>query len=209
MNRLSKICDKSLPFIERTLPILNSLPNTKSVHNKHRTNIIDKKSKYTFDGKDNCGGVSYLLDYYLKTYGYECTLTSKTKGHFTSKKTHSFLTYGHFIIDPTYRQMFLPDYSEIENVKGNDLYHQYLFEYLPMTFIGTHQDMVSMYNDLFKLHYNVYNSELKSNLEMWQDGDDESVKSDFHKVVESLAYASNKGNCYMKLHCMLHHHKYK
>ena len=48
MNRLSKICDKSLPFIERTLPILNSLPNTKSVHNKHRTNIIDKKSKYTF-----------------------------------------------------------------------------------------------------------------------------------------------------------------
>ena len=78
-----------------------------------------------------------------------------------------------------------------------------------MTFIGTHQDLVSMYNDLFKIHYNVYNSELKSNLEMWQDGIDESVKSDFHKVVKSLAYASSKGSCYMKLHCMLHHNKYK
>ena len=55
MNKIIRICDKSLPFIERTLPILNRFPNTKSVHNKHRTNIIDKKSKYTFDGKDNCG----------------------------------------------------------------------------------------------------------------------------------------------------------
>ena len=43
MNRLSKICDKSLPFIERSIPILNDLPNTTSLHIKHRLNGMNKK----------------------------------------------------------------------------------------------------------------------------------------------------------------------
>ncbi len=207
MNRLSKICDKSMPFIDRALPILNHMPNTHSLHNKHRMKVTNKKSKYTFDGKDNCGGVSYLLDYYLKTYGYECTLTSKSKGNFTSKKTHSFLTHGYFIIDPTYRQMFLPNYSEIDNVRGDDEFHKYLFEFLPMTFIGTFDELVGTFNDANNLHKVCYGHELKSNLEMWQDGIDESRKSDFNKVVDSLTYATDKGSCYMKLHCMMHHGK--
>ncbi len=207
MNRLSKICDKSMHFIDKTLPILNRMPNTNSLHNKHRMKVTDKKSKYTFDGKDNCGGVSYLLDYYLKTYGYECTLTSKSQGNFTSKQTHSFLTHGYFIIDPTYRQMFLPDYSEIDNVRGDDEFHKYLFEFLPMTFIGTFDELVGTFNDANNLHKVCYGRELKSNLEMWQDGIDESRKSDFDKVVDSLRYATDKGSCYMKLHCMMHHGK--
>ena len=207
MNRLSKICDKSMHFIDKTLPILNRMPNTNSLHNKHRMKVTDKKSKYTFDGKDNCGGVSYLLDYYLKTYGYECTLTSKSQGNFTSKQTHSFLTHGYFIIDPTYRQMFLPDYSEIDNVRGDDEFHKYLFEFLPMTFIGTFDELVGTFNDANNLHKICYGRELKSNLEMWQDGIDESRKSDFDKVVDSLRYATDKGSCYMKLHCMMHHGK--
>ena len=44
MNRLSKICDKSLPFIEKAIPILNGLPNTTSLHNKHRLNVMNKKN---------------------------------------------------------------------------------------------------------------------------------------------------------------------
>ncbi len=207
MKRLSKICDKSMHFIDRTLPILNHMPNTNNLHNKHRMKVTDKKSKYTFDGKDNCGGVSYLLDYYLKTHGYECTLTSKSQGNFTSKQTHSFLTHGYFIIDPTYRQMFLPDYSEIDNVRGDDEFHKYLFEFLPMTFIGTFDELVGTFNDANNLHKVCYGRELKSNLEMWQDGIDESRKSDFDKVVDSLRYATDKGSCYMKLHCMMHHGK--
>ena len=207
MNGLARICDKSMNFIDKTLPILNYMPNTNSLHNKHRMKVTDKKSKYTFDGKDNCGGVSYLLDYYLKTYGYECTLTSKSQGNFTSKQTHSFLTHGYFIIDPTYRQMFLPDYSEIDNIRGDDEFHKYLFEFLPMTFIGTFDELVGTFNDANNLHKVCYGRELKSNLEMWQDGIDESRKSDFDKVVDSLIYATNKGPCYMKLHCMMHHGK--
>ena len=208
MNRLSKICDKSLPFIERSIPILNDLPNTTSLHNKHRLNVMNKKkSKFTFDGKYNCGGVSYLLDYYLKLYGYECTLKTKSKGLFYKRETHSFLKCGHFIIDPTYRQMFLPDYSEVENVKGDDLYHKYLYEFLPMTFIGTYHELVGMFNDLHNLHYKTYKSDLKNTLDMWQETNDESNKSDFQQVVDSLNYATEKCSCYIKLHCMMNHHK--
>ena len=105
--------------------------------------------------------------------------------------------------------MFLPDYSEVENVKGNDLYHKYLYEFLPMTFIGTYQELVGMFNDLHNLHYKTYRSDLKNRLDMWQDTKDESNKSDFQKVVDSLNYATEKGSCYMKLHCMMHHHKVK
>jgi hypothetical protein len=165
------------------------------------------KSPSTFDGKDNCGGVCYLLDYFLNKHGYENTLTTTDRGCFTTRETHTYLVNGHFIIDPTYRQMFLPDYSNILNINGNDAYHTFLFQHLPMTYIGTYQELTSLHNKLSKLHENVYDKELESKIDMWQDGRDDSLKSDLTKVVDSLQYASSKGAPYIKLHCMLHHSK--
>ena len=118
MDKLSSICRKSYPFIERTLPTLNYLPNTNSAHNKYRMSVKLNKSPSTFDGKDNCGGVCYLLDYFLNKHGYENTLTTTDRGCFTTRETHTYLVNGHFIIDPTYRQMFLPDYSNILNINS-------------------------------------------------------------------------------------------
>ena len=208
MNRLSLLCKKSYPFLEKALPILNYIPNTDPLHNK-RMIAIREKSMNTFDGKNHSDSVNYLLDYFLKENGYQNTLTVSNKGNFTTKETHSYLTNGHFIIDPTYRQMLLPNYSKISNVSGSDLYHTYLFQYLPMTYIGTYEELASLHHKLSKLHYNVYNCRLESKLSMWRDGIDQSVKSDFDKVLNSLEYAAQKGGPYIKLHTMFYHCKDK
>ncbi len=209
MNSFTRICQNAYPFLESCIPILNYMPNTHSLHNKYRIKVEQNKSQSTFDGKNNCGGVSYLLDYFLKMHNYENTLTKTTVGNFTSKRTHTYLVNGYYIIDPTYRQMFTPDYSETENIKGDDEYHTYLFKHLPYTFIGTFDDFVSLYNTLNTLHKLVYKQELTNKLYMWQDGVDISTKSDFDKVVDSLSYAQLKGAPYIKLHTMLYHSKDK
>ena len=48
MNRLSLLCKKSYPFLEKALPILNYIPNTDPLHNK-RMIAIREKSMNTFD----------------------------------------------------------------------------------------------------------------------------------------------------------------
>jgi len=210
MDKLRKLCHNSYPFINNLLPILEGYPVKKMFHNKHRLKCHDL-SRDTFDGNTHCGGASYLLSYYLDKNGTYNTLTTVEKGHFKSKRTHSYLIHNYHIIDPTYRQMFLPDSSEIENIKGDDEYYTNLFENEPQVFIGTFDELVSKSFELQKLHEKVYNGrQLESQLDMWRDGIDASLKCDFHKVVEDLSYAAGKGPQYMKLHMHLQTnlHKY-
>ena len=210
MNDLRRICFKSYPFINNLLPILDGYWSSKILHNKHRIKY-NKMSWKTFDGIMHCGGVSYLLSYYLQENDYYNTLTTTEKGCFNSKKTHSYLVHNYHIIDPTYRQMFLPDYSTVDNIHGNDEYHKHLFEKEPFVFIGTYSELIHKYNELNKLHEKVYNGlSLENKLDMWQDGKDESHKCDLDKVINDLSYATLKGRQYMKLHvhlkCNLHNY---
>ena len=46
------------------------------LHNKYRRKTGESSFK-TFDGNMNCGGLSYLLNYYLKKHDYYSTLTIK------------------------------------------------------------------------------------------------------------------------------------
>lgn len=207
MNKLSDVCRKSYYFLNDLTPILNGYKTSHILHNKYRRKTGELSSK-TFDGNMNCGGLSYLLNYYLNKHDYYTTLTTTSKGFLTSSRSHSYLIHNYFIIDPSYRQMFLPDYSNIDGIKGNDKYHQRLFDIEPFVFIGTYQDLVSKYNDFNKLHIEIYGTELKSNLDMWQDGIDMSRQCDFEKVVSSLSYATKKGAPYMKLHMLLRHKNY-
>lgn len=104
--------------------------------------------------------------------------------------------------------MFLPDYSDISGIRGDDAYHQHLFEKEPFVFIGTHQDLVSKYSQLNKIHKETYGTELQNNLDMWNDGKDISRKSDLKIVINDLSYAMKKGSPYLKLHMLLRHKSY-
>jgi len=207
MNKLANVCRNSYSFLNDLTPILNGYKTSNILHNKYRLQMSKLSSK-TFDGNMNCGGLSYLLSYYINEHAFYNTLTTTSKGCLSSKRSHSYLMHNYFIIDPSYRQMFLPDYSNIDEIRGDDKYHQRLFEIEPFVFIGTYQDLVSKYNDFNKLHQETYGTELKSNLDMWQDGVDMSCQCDFEKVVSNLSYAKQKGYPYMKLHMLLKHKKY-
>lgn len=207
MNKIAKVCRNSYSFLNDLTPILNRYQTCHVLHNKYRRQT-QKLSSKTFDGKMNCGGLSYLLSYYINKHGFYNTLTTTKKGFLSSKRSHSYLMHNYFIIDPSYRQMFLPDYSNISGIRGDDEYHQHLFEKEPFVFIGTYQDLISKYNDFNKLHKKTYGSELKNNLDMWQDGVDMSYLCDFEKVINSLSYAMQKGSPYIKLHMLLRHKNY-
>ena len=207
MIKLTNICRKSYSFLNELLPILNNYKTSHILHNKYRR-CNTKLSPNTFDGNMNCGGLSYLLSYYIDKHDFYNTLTTTTNGYLSSKRTHSYLMHNYFIIDPSYRQMFLPDYSNISDIRGDDMYHRHLFETEPFVFIGTYQDLVSKYSEFNKIHKETYGSELQNNLDMWHDGKDMSRKSDLKRVISDLSYAMKKGSPYLKLHMLLKHKSY-
>lgn len=203
MDNLIKTCNKAYPLLMKGVPILNHLRTTKPLHNKQRLKYFPESSN-TFDGYMNCGATSYILSYYLDKNGFTNTLTKKTKGYLSRYRDHTYIQCNHLIIDPTYRQMFLPNTSRIDLCNGKDIYYEYLFSKLPYVFIGTDYELSSLYSYLNKLHKKAYEGdELEYQLDMWQDGKDISLKSDCNQVINNIGYAYKKGPPFLKFHIMM------
>lgn len=211
MDKLTKICNKSYTFLNTGVPILQQFNSDTPLHNKARLKVY-KKSCKTFDGRLSRGAASYLLSYYLDRHGFYNTLMTtrlmpaRVSSNNSLPTDHSFLYHNYHIIDPTYRQLFLPNPPEHIDVHGNDEYHNYLFTKLPFVFIGTFEELVSMYFELDKLHTSVYGgNRLLYNLDLWQMGIDQSRKSDCEKVLNDLPYAYKRGKPFVKLHINMAH----
>ena len=212
MDKLSRICERSYKFINMGAPILNNLTTDTPLHNKARLKV-SKKSITTFDGKLSCGAASYLLSYYLSKHHYYNTLMTTTlakKDIYANKNfpiDHTYLYHNYHIIDPTYKQMFLPNPPDYIDVDGDDEYHKFLFTELPFVFIGTFEELVSMHYELDRLHAQVYDgNRLPCVLDFWQMGVDRSRYSDCDKVLDDLSYAYKKGTPFVKLHINMSHH---
>tara|TARA_B110000858_G_scaffold82658_2_gene95816 strand:- start:8163 stop:8816 length:654 start_codon:yes stop_codon:yes gene_type:complete len=211
MDKLTRICKRSYRFINDGVPILQQFNSDTPLHNKARLKV-HKKSHNTFDGRLSCGASSYLLSYYLARHNFYNTLMktklmpTKVSSDNPVPSDHSFLYHNYHIIDPTYRQMFLPNPPEHVAIHGNDEYNKYLFNELPFIFIGTFEQLVSMYFELDKLHQRVYDgSRLMYNLDLWQIPIDQSRKSDCDRVLRDLPYAYKKGKPFVKLHMNMSH----
>jgi hypothetical protein len=203
MDKLRKVCNKAYPVMMKGVPILNQLRSTNPLHNKERLKYYPASRK-TFDGNMQCGAASYMLSYYMDQHNFVNTLTKKTKGVLSSYSDHTFIQCQHLIVDPTYRQMFLPNTNRIDLCYGTDPYYEHLFTKLPYVFIGTDYELSGLYLELNELHKKVYEGdELENKLDMWQDGEDISLESDCDKVVENIVYAYEKGSPFIKLHIMM------
>ena len=126
MEHLKTLCHRSYPILNTGIPILQQMNTSTKLHNKHRLKYYSKE-RNTFDGKDNCGAACYILNYLLDKHYFPTTMTTSSKGSFSTLTDHTYLYHNYHIIDPTYRQMFLPDSDTIASIDGKDPYYEYLF----------------------------------------------------------------------------------
>ena len=68
-------------FLNKFTPILFDKTNSDFLHHKGRLEYYEDKSEKTFEGHKACGGVTYILDCYLKRKGIKTKMGIKKIGY--------------------------------------------------------------------------------------------------------------------------------
>jgi hypothetical protein len=192
-------------FLNNFTPILFDEKNSNFLHHKGRLDYYKKKSKKTFEGHKSCGGVSYILDYYLKRKGIKTKMGIKKIGYGKYLEDHCFLYYDNFIIDPTYRQLFRI------NLSPNSSYYHNLYS-KPLVFVGQFDDLENLLIEQNFLYYGEgFNNSLEyeDTLYFWNDFEDVTEKLDSHLVVNNHDYAIKKGEMFFNLNRKIFHYNLK
>ena len=192
-------------FLNNFTPILFDKINSDFLHNKGRLDYYKKKSEKTFEGHKSCGGVSYILDYYLKRKGIKTKMGIKKIGYGKYLEDHCFLYYDNFIIDPTYRQLFRI------NLAPNSFYYDNLYN-KPLVFVGKFDDLESLYveqNYLYLGEGANKSLEYEDILYFWEDFKDVTERLDSHNVINNHHYAIRKGEMFFNLNRKLLHYNLK
>ena len=203
LNKIKNIINNSFNILNNQLLILQEMKNINFLHNSKRLKF-NKPSEQTYEGYMTCGGACYILHFLLKINNIDTKMIYNSTGYGKYLKDHCILLYNdNIIIDPTYRQFFIP--NEI-NINGNDDYHYKLFEYYDYVFIGNYQMFLDMYDSLNKLHNIKYNSKIDNNdyfdFKYWdfKNGIDITNKCDLLEVYNNKKYAISKGKIFIDLH---------
>lgn len=182
-------------FLNNFTPVLFDEKNSDFLHHKGRLDYYNEKSEKTFEGYKSCGGVTYILDYYLKRKGIKTKMGIKKIGYGKYLEDHCFLYYDNFIIDPTYRQLFRI------NLSPNSLYYDNLYS-KPLVFVGKFDDLENLLIEQNFLYYGEgFNKSLEYDdiLYFWKDFNDVTERLDCHHVVNNHDYAIRKGEMFFNL----------
>ena len=195
------ICN-SFNLLNNNLPLLQDTKDNIFLHNNKRLKY-KKPSINTYEGYMTCGAACYILHFLLKINNIETKMIYNKTGSGRNLKDHCILLYkDNIIIDPTYRQFFIP--NEL-SMKGNDDYYNSLFEKYEFIFVGNYQSFLNMYYSLNKLHNLNYNTNIDNNdyfdLKYWdfKNGIDITYKCDLLEVYNNKKYAITKNKIFENL----------
>lgn len=146
MSRLRIVVNKGYCFLNDLLPILLHEVDNTFLHNKRQVEILNIKSRNTFEGQLACGASCYLMKYFLERHGISTYTMYSNQGYGKYIDDHCFLVHKHknseYIIDPTYRQMFSGQSFDSDN---------YLFQELPWAFVGRYNKLEDISNKLYRI----------------------------------------------------------
>ena len=190
LNKYDNVIKYSV-FANNINPYLNN-GNLKddSFHNYFRLKTFPK-SKFTYCGEFKCGVTCFILGNLLKQDGFDVKMYLYEEGYGKYKEDHVFLKYNNLIIDPTYRQFFT---NNINNGISN--YNNYIYNILPPFFIGTQNELKSIYFYLIKnfpYETNFIFSNKHELFKYWIEKKDITFKlHDYFNIIENKEYLINK-----------------
>lgn len=141
----------------------------KSIYCSPRTKLFGKTSK-SYTGYNHCGLMSYFLAYHLQKQYPNKKFTVGYARHNTINDNHVCILHDDIIIDPTYRQFFVPPV-----INGTTKKEKYLFETLSPFFVGTKDELHNIAKHM--------NEDWNNAGQWWNFTDTKNIEFDLYDIV--------------------------